>query len=67
VPVTLKRFLALEFVLTFGILFQLLIKPLRRSSLEELGEPLQAISYRRGRGRKDKVEGGKSVFVPQGF
>ena len=35
VPVTLKRFLALEFVLTFGMTNIILVKPLRCSSLEE--------------------------------
>jgi hypothetical protein len=44
VPVTLKRFLALEFVFTLGILHAFLITPLRRSrSAGTLVEPLQAM------------------------
>jgi hypothetical protein len=35
VPVTLNRFLALEFVFTFGIVLLFLIKPLWRSALAE--------------------------------
>ena len=60
VAVTLKRFLALEFVLTFGIWNAISGKPLRRFCTgKTLGGPLQAITKLNQNqvwGRKDRDE-----------
>ena len=53
-PVTLKRFLALELVLTFGIFIYLLLHPRRRSEQTETYGAMWAICFKTSLSAKHK-------------